>query len=135
MGSSELSLIYSTSLLVLSGKSVVDLKMAPKVVLITGASRGIGLALVKEYLFRNYHVVATCRNPDKASELTALQKSGGDLRVLACDVANDESVGSCFHSLTDINVDLLINNAGISNKDHPDDPPSNISRPGKIHEE
>ena len=41
-------------------------------VLITGCSRGIGLGLVKEYLNRNFRVIATCRNPESAMELKAI---------------------------------------------------------------
>ena len=44
----------------------------PKTVLITGCSRGVGLGLVKEYLSRNFRVIATCRNPENAKDLTSM---------------------------------------------------------------
>ncbi len=40
-----------------------------RIALVTGANRGIGLGLVTELLDRGYSVVATCRNPDAATEL------------------------------------------------------------------
>ena len=39
------------------------------IVLITGANRGIGLALTRAYLERGDRVAATCRHPAKAAEL------------------------------------------------------------------
>ena len=43
-----------------------------KTALVTGCSRGIGLGLVKEFLKRNFQVVATCRNPEKATDLNEI---------------------------------------------------------------
>ena len=43
-----------------------------KTALVTGCSRGIGLGLVKEFLKRNFRVVATCRNPEKATDLNEI---------------------------------------------------------------
>jgi NAD(P)-dependent dehydrogenase (short-subunit alcohol dehydrogenase family) len=45
-----------------------------KTVLITGANRGIGLGFVREYLKRDYNVIATCRNPESAFALIDLNK-------------------------------------------------------------
>ena len=43
--------------------------MGQKTVLITGCSRGIGYGLVMEFLKRNFQVIATCRSPEKATDL------------------------------------------------------------------
>ncbi|MDQ1456503.1 MAG: short chain dehydrogenase, partial [Actinomycetota bacterium] len=40
--------------------------MARKRVLVTGAGRGIGLELVRQYAADGYDVIATCRDPDRA---------------------------------------------------------------------
>jgi NAD(P)-dependent dehydrogenase (short-subunit alcohol dehydrogenase family) len=48
-----------------------------RTVLITGASRGIGLGLVRGFLnTADTQVIATARRPDSAAELTALLKAG-----------------------------------------------------------
>jgi NAD(P)-dependent dehydrogenase (short-subunit alcohol dehydrogenase family) len=57
-------------------------------ILLLGASRGLGLGLVREYLGLGWHVVATARDPHKATELTALaEKHAAQVRVEALDVA------------------------------------------------
>ena len=40
-------------------------------VLITGSSRGIGLEITRRYAEKGWRVIATCRKPDKATELQA----------------------------------------------------------------
>lgn len=92
-------------------------------ILITGANRGIGLALVRALLARGERVVATCRQPDRASELASLAGTHpGRLHVLPLDVAKPdcyaELVGVLPLLLGDNNggparLDLLINNAGV----------------------
>ena len=47
-----------------------------KVAVITGASRGIGAALVKAYRDRNYHVVATARSVEPSSDDEVLAVPG-----------------------------------------------------------
>jgi NAD(P)-dependent dehydrogenase (short-subunit alcohol dehydrogenase family) len=83
-------------------------------IVVTGASRGIGLELVRQYLGRGDAVVAACRSPDGATALHALGREYGDrLRVLACDVGDDDSVADFAAALEGTAVDLLINNAGV----------------------
>jgi NAD(P)-dependent dehydrogenase (short-subunit alcohol dehydrogenase family) len=90
-------------------------------VLITGANRGIGLALVREYLSRGDEVFAGCRRPDEATELRALVKSSGEnLHVLRLDVTRDESTAAAAQfvwSRTE-SLDVLVNNAGINPEEH-----------------
>ncbi len=82
-------------------------------IVVTGANRGIGLELTRQYLARGDSVVAGVRDPTLATRLTALgQAAGGRLRVAACDVTLDASVRAFAAGLRDP-VDLLINNAGI----------------------
>lgn len=82
-------------------------------VVITGANRGVGLALAKYWLERGAEVIATARKVNEAKELAALAGKG-KLRVLPLDVASDASVQAFAAELGDTAVDLLINNAGIS---------------------
>lgn len=82
-------------------------------VLITGANRGIGLALVKEYLKRDVRVFAACRNPQEATELQALQSE--KLCIIALDISDEASIAASVQAVkaqTD-KLDVLINNAGI----------------------
>ena len=44
-------------------------KQTPPVALVTGSSRGIGLAVAEEFAQRGWKVIATCRDPDNAVEL------------------------------------------------------------------
>lgn len=82
-------------------------------VVVTGANRGIGLALARSFLERGVEVVATARKVSEAKDLNALG-SKGKLRVLQLDVSDDASVKAFAAELGDVSVDLLINNAGIS---------------------
>jgi NAD(P)-dependent dehydrogenase (short-subunit alcohol dehydrogenase family) len=97
---------------------------AQKIALITGCSRGLGLGLVQEYIGRGYRVIATCRSPEKATLLKNLLSQHGQDDALPLNVADVASIKAC-HSLVVAqavaHLDVLVNNAGISNKDHPDD--------------
>jgi len=89
--------------------------------LITGASRGVGLALVAEALSRDHQVIACARKPDDARELNALADKFGDQLTLAkLDVTNPEHIASVAQLTHDKlgALDLLINNAGVG----PDSP-------------
>lgn len=74
-------------------------------VLVTGASRGIGRAFVRQYAEAGWRVIPTCRDP-AASDL------GPD--CLPLDVAEPESVARLGDALSGETIDLLINNAGIA---------------------
>jgi NAD(P)-dependent dehydrogenase (short-subunit alcohol dehydrogenase family) len=82
-------------------------------IVITGANRGIGLELARQYLARGDSVLAGVRTPDRAGELAALHEpSNGRLRIHACDVALETSVRAFAAAVTEP-VELLINNAGV----------------------
>lgn len=76
-------------------------------VLITGANRGIGLALTHEYLGRGSTVFASCR---KSS--LALNQSGAAV-IEGIDVMDPDSIARLVGRIKDQKIDLLINNAGI----------------------
>lgn len=81
-------------------------------VLITGANRGLGLELARQYRDKNYHVIATARNPKKASELNAL-----GVQVEQLDVTNQSSIIDLKKKLKNQPIDILINNAGVLVRD------------------
>jgi len=77
------------------------------VTVVTGANRGIGLALVEQLLARGAQVVAACRKPSQA-----LQASGAEI-VADVDVSQAAGVQKLAAAVGDRDVELLINNAGI----------------------
>jgi NAD(P)-dependent dehydrogenase (short-subunit alcohol dehydrogenase family) len=79
-------------------------------VLITGANRGIGLALAHQYAADGWRVIATARKPAEARELSSLS---GDVRVEALEVTDYKAVRSLAQTLEGEPVDVLFNNAGI----------------------
>ncbi|MCL4113066.1 UNVERIFIED_CONTAM: hypothetical protein GTU68_049988 [Idotea baltica] len=82
--------------------------------LITGANRGIGLELCKQYLNDGWTVHGACRDPDNATRLSVLaDKYPVTLTVHALDVGQSEQIESLKKELGDKPIDLLINNAGI----------------------
>ena len=95
--------------------------MSVKVALITGSSRGIGLGLVKEYVLNGYKVVATARSPESATELQTFLQEHGQPKALPLDISSQSSIQSCKELVAKQGavIDILINNAGISNKNHP----------------
>ena len=82
-------------------------------VLITGANRGIGLALTQQYLEDGWQVVATSRDPDNAGDLNRLKKDFSSLDVLTVDVTLPADIESMATHLGGKPIDILINNAGV----------------------
>jgi NAD(P)-dependent dehydrogenase (short-subunit alcohol dehydrogenase family) len=82
-------------------------------VLITGASRGLGLEFARQYAELGWNVIATCRNPDKAAELQQLAGQHPQLVVEPLDVTSDQQVEALARRYADQPVDVLLNNAGI----------------------
>ena len=91
-------------------------------VLITGANRGIGLALVERCLEANHHVHATARDLPAAVALHALASERLMLHPL--DVRDDASCRALGAAIGGRPIDLLINNAGIGR--HATDDPAEI---------
>lgn len=81
---------------------------APRTVLITGANRGIGLELARQYSADGWRVIGTARRPASAE---ALKATGAD--VMQLDVTDQASVERLARDLAGQAVDMLINNAGI----------------------
>jgi NAD(P)-dependent dehydrogenase (short-subunit alcohol dehydrogenase family) len=80
--------------------------------LVTGASRGIGLELVRQLRDRGDHVEACARNPGAASELQAL--AGDRVRIHRLDVADVASVRALAAELDGTPIDIVFNVAGIN---------------------
>jgi NAD(P)-dependent dehydrogenase (short-subunit alcohol dehydrogenase family) len=89
--------------------------MVERMALVVGASRGLGLGLVKELVGRGWNVIATLRSPRTASGLTALaDQSDGKIRIETLDLENSHQIDALAERLVGETLDLLFVNAGIS---------------------
>ena len=85
-----------------------------KKILVTGASRGLGLGLTQEFLKRGHHVIAAARNIDGARDLWELERDYGErCRLVELDVTSDRDAAKVAQSFGDEPLDILVNNAGI----------------------
>jgi NAD(P)-dependent dehydrogenase (short-subunit alcohol dehydrogenase family) len=96
-------------------------KKMSDVILVTGANRGIGLAVTKVFLSEGDRVFAACRDPKKAVELQELKKNHPqNLDLVEYDANSDKSVEAAAKEVakkTD-HLDVLINMAGIMLRPH-----------------
>ena len=84
-----------------------------KVAVITGGNRGIGLAVAKDLISKNYNVVLGCRNVSKGK--IAQDYLGNNATFLELDLSRPSSI---LHFVNQINsnfseIDILYNNAGL----------------------
>ena len=88
-----------------------------RTVLVTGASRGIGLEFARQYAADEWRVLAACRRPDKAQALRRLADDmKGRLSLLEIDVADSGSVQRAAAEGDHGAIDVLINCAGVIGK-------------------
>ncbi len=79
-------------------------------VLITGAGRGIGLELARQYVDAGDQVVACVRNPDGSEALQAL--AGDQLSIEQMDMGDFPSIDAAAARIGDVPIDIAILNAG-----------------------
>jgi len=89
-------------------------------VLVTGAARGIGFELVRQYATASNRntVIAAVRNPSTATALRQLTQQHSNITIITLDVSDDASIKSSLTQVTAVtrHLNILINNAGIVNK-------------------
>ena len=98
-----------------SGVDDGDMTSSPRVALVTGTSSGIGLWTAVELAAAGLHVVATMRDPARATRLLeAADEAGVEVEVRPLDVTDAAAAGACIDGVVrDLGgVDVLVNNAG-----------------------
>lgn len=92
-------------------------QFADQVVIVTGASSGIGKALARVFALQGAHIVAAARSMEKLINLkNELKAAGKDCLVVQTDVSDENA---CRHLIEETvakygKINVLINNAGIS---------------------
>lgn len=88
-------------------------KEGPYTVLITGANRGLGLALTKKFAENGWNVFVTSRYPAQSDALNKLVSENKNITIIKLNVASEEEIAGLQFQLEGVPIDLLINNAGI----------------------
>jgi 3-oxoacyl-[acyl-carrier protein] reductase len=93
--------------------------MDKQIVLITGASRGIGRAIALEFAAEGYYVLINFRSGELAARktLSLIHEKEGEGELLPFDVTNEEEVSNAIFNWQKVNpgkaISVLVNNAGI----------------------
>lgn len=115
----KLFLIMISIFLVASVNTKVNANESPVIdldkstVLITGSNRGIGLSLAENYAEQGWNVIATCRKPDKATDLISLKGKYDNVNIEQLDVTSQKQINALAEKYKGIPIDVLLNNAGI----------------------
>ena len=95
----------------------MDLRFDGKVVMITGASKGIGRAMAKGFADSGAKVVINYNSSQAEAEslLKDIHKNGGEAIIVQADVSKKEDVDRLFDQALDAygRIDVLVNNAGV----------------------
>tara|TARA_B100000927_G_scaffold251659_1_gene216566 strand:+ start:316 stop:1155 length:840 start_codon:yes stop_codon:yes gene_type:complete len=88
-----------------------------KIAIITGANKGIGLAVAKDLIAKNYQVILACR--DTAKGKMAEQHLGANAKFLKLDLSQPSSINQFVNQINSdySEIDVLYNNAGLIYQD------------------
>lgn len=92
-------------------QSILHRESALSTILVTGANRGIGLALVKRYAARGEDVIGVCREGSEALAVTGARVETG------VDVTDGAALAALARRLGGTRIDVLVCNAGILSKE------------------
>jgi len=82
-------------------------------VMITGASRGIGLECARQFAEGGWRVYATCRDPFEAGELRRLDEQLDHISMHRLDVTAPAQVATLARGLPTAKIDVLLHSAGV----------------------
>jgi len=96
----------------------MEVRLDGRTAIITGASKGLGLAMAREFAASGANVAMLARRPEVLEEAKAIVSDGATGRVatFACDVSKADQIEQTFAAVNSTfgGVDILINNAGQS---------------------
>jgi NAD(P)-dependent dehydrogenase (short-subunit alcohol dehydrogenase family) len=86
-----------------------------RIVLVTGANKGIGFEIVRQLARKSFHVFLSARNPEAGLAAAEKLRSEGEVTFLELDVANPNSIAQAAEAFSRHcdRLDTLVNNAGI----------------------
>src|SRR6201997_3206889 len=93
----------------------MDLKLRGKIVLVTGSSRGIGLATARAFAAEGCRIMLSARSTGQLRETeTALRATGAEVAAHVADVGNPDDAARLIEATVAAygGIDLLINNVG-----------------------
>lgn len=84
------------------------------VALVQGASRGIGLEMIRQLSREGMRVIGTCRSPTDASQLNAIAANDAKVDVVGLDVTSEPSIARAAEQCAALTreIDFLVNTAG-----------------------
>jgi 3-oxoacyl-[acyl-carrier protein] reductase len=94
---------------------MMNTEFSGKVVLVTGASRGIGREIARQFADRGARIVVHFHKDRKAAERTLAELAGSSHLVVQTDLSEAAAVGSLTKKTVQEmgNIDILVNNAGV----------------------
>src|SRR3954471_24000535 len=96
----------------------MEVRLDGRSAIITGSSKGLGLAMAKEFAASGADVAILARDPAGLAEAKAQVEPGakGKVATFQCDVSKADEISKTFAGVMGAfgKVDILINNAGIS---------------------
>lgn len=96
----------------------MSMRFDDAVVWVTGASSGIGAAVVRQLDAEGAHIVLSSRAPDELQAVADTLSGGGEKMILPFDVTDEAGVSKAARSVLDRfgKVDILFNNAGLTQR-------------------